>query len=231
MTRAFAGIGPTALLCLLQFCGYSAQAVNDKAAGAVPNEATKLGEAMTNKFSVSEPHQKELLGIARKAIEHYLTTGKELAFDSQDAEMMMPAAVFVTLTQKGQLRGCIGTLEPRSPLFKAVAEYAIAAAVSDGRFGQLSLKELPVTHIEISVLSPLELVKSADDIKQNVHGVVVRRGFNTGLFLPQVWEHFSNKADFLDELCRQKAHLSADAWKDSKTELLVFTVVAFEEPR
>ena len=231
MTCALVRIGPIALVCLLQLYGCSAQPVNENDAVAVTNEATKPGEAMTNKFCVSEPHQKELLGIARKAIEHYLTTGKEMAFETKDAEMTMPAAVFVTLTQKGQLRGCIGTLEPRLPLFKAVAEYAIAAAFSDGRFSQLTLKELPVTHIEISVLSPLELVKSADDIKQNVHGVVVRRGFNTGLFLPQVWEHFSTKADFMDELCRQKAHLPTDAWKDSKTELLVFTVFAFEEPK
>lgn len=184
---------------------------------------------MTNKFSVSETHQKELLGIARQAIECHLKNGKEMVFETKAEEMKTPAAVFVTLTQKGQLRGCIGTLEPRSPLFKAVAEYAIAAAVSDGRFSPLTLKELPATHIEISVLSPMERVKSAEDIKQNIHGVVVRRGFNSGLFLPQVWEHFSTKADFLDELCRQKAHLPADAWKDSKTELLVFTVFAFEE--
>lgn len=186
---------------------------------------------MTNKFSVSEKHQKELLRIARESIEYFLKNGKQKTFQATDAELLAPGAVFVTLTQNGQLRGCIGTLEPRSALFQAVADFAVAAAVSDNRFNQLTLKELPATHIEISVLSPMERAKSPDEIKQNVHGVVVRRGGRSGLFLPQVWEHFSTKEGFMDELCRQKAHLPANAWKDPGTELLIFTVFAFEEPK
>lgn len=231
MTCALFRIGAVAIACLVSVCGCGAQPAGNGATSAVTNEATKPGVTMTNKFSVSEKNQKELLSIARQAIEHYLKNGKEKRFESKDAEMMAPGAVFVTLTQKGQLRGCIGTLEPRSALFQAVADYAVAAAVNDGRFNPLTLQELPVTHIEISVLSPMERVKSAADIKQNVHGVVVKQGFRSGLFLPQVWEHFSKKEDFLDELCRQKAHLPANAWQDPKTELLIFTVSAFEEPK
>ncbi len=201
--------------------------------------SSTIGGAMTDKtdkteaaaFRLTEASQKRLLEIARESIETALKTGKMQAFTVAEGELTMPGAVFVTLTQKGQLRGCIGTLEPRDPLYLAVARLAVSAAVEDNRFMPLTLDELPRTHIEISVLSPMRRVKSADEIREKEHGVVVRRGGRSGLFLPQVWEHFSSKADFLDELCRQKAHLEASAWKDPATELQVFTVFAFEEPK
>ena len=191
---------------------------------------TATNQAATNSFSLTEASQKRLLGIARESIEAYLKTGKLKSFGSAAGELAAPGAVFVTLTQAGQLRGCIGTTEPRGPLFEAVAGLAVAAAVEDGRFAPLTLDELPRTHIEISVLSPMRRVKSAAEIRERTDGVVVRRGGRSGLFLPQVWEHFATKEGFLDELCRQKAHLPAKAWMDPDTELYVFTVFAFEEP-
>jgi AmmeMemoRadiSam system protein A len=139
--------------------------------------------------------------------------------------------VFVTLTQQGQLRGCIGTTEPQGALYQAVNQFAVEAAIHDPRFPPLRPEELDQTHIEISVLSPMTRVKSADAITPKVHGVVVQRGWNRGLFLPQVWEHFERKEDFLDELCAQKAHLDRRAWQEPSTELYIFTVVAFEEPK
>ena len=191
---------------------------------------TATNPTATNSFVLTEASQKQLLGIARESIETYLKTGKYKSFGPASGELAAPGAVFVTLTQKGELRGCIGTTEPRGPLFEAVAGLAVAAAVEDGRFAPLTLAELPRTRIEVSVLSPLRRVKSAADIREPTDGVVVRRGGRSGLFLPQVWEHFTTKDDFLDELCRQKAHLPARAWMDPDTELHVFTVFAFEEP-
>jgi AmmeMemoRadiSam system protein A len=111
-----------------------------------------------------------------------------------------------------------------------VADFAVAAAVEDSRFQPVTARELPGLRIEISVLSPMERVPNADSIQPQVHGVLVRRGRHQGLFLPQVWEHFDRKEDFMDELCRQKAHLEARAWQDPATELYTFTVFAFEEP-
>jgi AmmeMemoRadiSam system protein A len=114
-------------------------------------------------------------------------------------------------------------------LLETVADFAVAAAVEDNRFSPVTARELPGLRIEISVLSPMERVPNADSIQPKVHGVLVRRGRHQGLFLPQVWEHFSSKEDFMDELCRQKAHLPARAWQDPDTELYTFTVFAFEE--
>jgi len=163
-------------------------------------------------------------------LKKYLKTKKTLHYETDDPELMTPSAVFVTLTIKGQLKGCIGSITPEGPLYQAVQQRAISAAVDDPRFSPVSEKELKDIKIEISVLSPLTRVRSADEIKPRVHGVIVREGLRSGLFLPQVWEHFTNKEDFLSELCSQKAGLNPEAWRDAaKTELYVFTVFAFEE--
>lgn len=180
-------------------------------------------------FTVTEKNQKELLKIARQSIEGFLKTGKMPKFDVKDPELCAPSAVFVTLTKNKDLRGCIGTTAPQAPLYEAVSRMAVAAAFEDHRFSAVTPEELKDLHIEISVLSPMTRVKSADEIKQGTHGVVVRRGYRSGLFLPQVWEHFSKKDDFLNELCWQKAGLEPGAWKNPDTELYVFTVFAFEE--
>ncbi|MEW6040373.1 MAG: AmmeMemoRadiSam system protein B [Elusimicrobiota bacterium] len=184
---------------------------------------------MKNEFSITLKNQKLLLELARSTIDEFFKTRKIKEFKTQDTELLTPAAVFVTLTIGGQLRGCIGTTSPQAPLYQAVQQMALAAAFEDYRFNQLTPQELQKVKIEISVLSPLTKVKSADEIKEKIHGVTVRRGTRGGLFLPQVWEHFSRKEDFLGELCSQKAGLPEDAWCDPDTELCVFTVFAFEE--
>jgi len=184
-----------------------------------------------SEFSIKPKNQSILLKIARDTIKTYLNTGQIPDFSSNDPELNQNAAVFVTLhTKEGhRLRGCIGTTVAHLPLHKAVQQYAIASATQDYRFHPLKESELPGVNIEISVLSPMQEVKSDKDVIQNIHGVMIKRGSRSGLFLPQVWEHFSNKADFLSELCSQKAGLSRDAYKDPKTGIYVFTVFAFEE--
>jgi len=192
-------------------------------------------------FSISPKNQKLLLELARKSIIQKINGQDSRPPDARnftDEELLKPAAVFVTLTTKpdDMLRGCIGTTQPISPLYKAVWEMAQEAATGDPRFPPVSdLKELDKIKIEISVLSPLKRVSSANEIIPDVHGVVVRRGTRGGLFLPQVWEHFpsgtteNRKAEFLGELCYQKAGLPRDAWREPTTELYVFTVFKFEE--
>lgn len=171
-----------------------------------------------------------LLKIAREAI----AAGPRAKFSRSDVadepSLRGKAAVFVTLTTSdGNLRGCIGTTEAVAPIGEAVAQMARAAAFGDRRFDPLSSEELDNVRIEISVLSPLKRAASAADIKPGAHGVSVVRGNRSGLFLPQVWEHFDRKEDFLGELCGRKAGMSADAWKDPSTELYVFTVEKFGE--
>jgi AmmeMemoRadiSam system protein A len=179
---------------------------------------------------LNKNQRKRLLDIARNSIETYLKTGKKLEVTETDPLLLKEMGAFVTLGEGGQLRGCIGSLVGRQPLYLTVRDMAVQAAVGDPRFAPVSLDGLKDIDIEISALSPLERVNSADDIKMGIHGVLVRRGFNSGVFLPQVGtESGWSKEDFLSELCRQKAGLPADAWKDKSTELYIFTAEVFSE--
>ncbi|OIO04978.1 MAG: hypothetical protein COX65_08130 [Elusimicrobia bacterium CG_4_10_14_0_2_um_filter_56_8] len=172
----------------------------------------------------------ELLALARSSISSGLKTGKapEQPLNSCP-EFNQPAAIFVTLTLGGELRGCIGSLEPRKTLAEMAASYAVAAAFEDPRFERVTEGELKKIKIEISVLSPLQRVKDSGGIKQDFHGVYIKSGRRSGTYLPQVWEHFDKKEDFLSSLCGEKAGIPADAWKDKATELYIYTVSPFTE--
>ncbi|MEM4368097.1 MAG: AmmeMemoRadiSam system protein B [Candidatus Anstonellales archaeon] len=220
--------------------GDSGYATKDRVVGylsaAFIKKLQKQGEKQTMKeeqseFKVSLEAQKILLSLARQAIKEYIKTGKVLEYKTDNKELLTPQAVFVTLTKKGQLRGCIGTTFPQYPLYQAVINMAIAAATEDPRFPAVSEDELNDIKIEISVLSPLKRVFSHKDIKEKLHGVVVRNSGRSGLFLPQVWEQLPKKEQFLSELCWGKAGLPPNAWQDPKTELYVFTVFSFEEEK
>ncbi len=171
-----------------------------------------------------------LLALARASIESRLKKTKVPAPPlSPSPELNQPAAVFVTLTKKGALRGCIGTMTPRQLLSDAVAYFAAASAFEDSRFPQLSQVEMADVRIEISVLSPLRRVDSWKDVEEGRHGVYVQKGRLGGTYLPQVWEHFDSREKFLTSLCLEKAGLPADAWKEKSTALYVYTVDSFEE--
>ena len=198
-------------------------------AAAVFLRAAPVGEEKG--FTLPDAVCQELLALARRRIT--TATAKEAwAYTPPEPlrqELEQPAAVFVTLHKRGQLRGCIGTTVARDPLWKAVYDLAHSAAFRDPRFPPVTAAEVPDLHLEISVLSPLTPVDSADAILPGQHGVVVREGFHTGLFLPQVWEQLPEKEEFLTVLCEQKAHLPGNAWRDGRAELSIFTVFAFEE--
>lgn len=173
-----------------------------------------------------------LLKLARARIAARLApAGTMPALPEAPAEPALQSAVgaFVTLHKQGRLRGCIGRIISPEPLAVTVAQMAEAAAFEDQRFAPVSADELPELHIEISVLSPLRRIDSWPAIEPGRHGVVVRRGRRSGLFLPQVWEQLPELESFMSCLCAEKAGLPATAWKEPDTELQVFTVTAFEE--
>ncbi len=175
--------------------------------------------------------QKErLLGIARLAITAYLQTGKKMLVSESDLVLNQKSGVFVTLNQRQELRGCIGNLVASQPLYLTLRDMAIEAAVGDPRFPALSLSELKDVQIEVSVLSPLEKVPSAEKIELGKHGVLVRRGNQSGVFLPQVASETGwSKEEFLNNLCAHKAGIAVDAWKDKDTQLYIFTADVFSE--
>ncbi|OGR80578.1 MAG: hypothetical protein A3I11_08820 [Elusimicrobia bacterium RIFCSPLOWO2_02_FULL_39_32] len=142
---------------------------------------------------------------------------------------MSPQSLFVTLKKFKELRGCVGTILTELPLLQGLGKLTMQSAFFDPRFSPLTLEELPFIQIEISFLSPLEKIIRIEEIIPGEHGVYLKNGFNVGLFLPQVWQELPHLEEFLQELCFSKAGLSKDAWKDSKTELFIFTVDHFAE--
>jgi MEMO1 family protein len=183
------------------------------------------GETMLN------TQQKDrLLAIARQAITTYLQTGKKMEVSESDPVLNQKRGAFVTLNQHHELRGCIGNLIGSQPLYLTVRDMAIEAAVGDPRFSPLRDQELKTVEIEISVLSEMQKIDSAQSIELGKHGVLVRKGYQSGVFLPQVaTETGWNKEEFLNNLCAHKAGLSPDAWKDKNTQLYIFTADVFGE--
>ncbi|MFH0737896.1 MAG: AmmeMemoRadiSam system protein A [Candidatus Micrarchaeota archaeon] len=176
-----------------------------------------------------------LLKLARSSIRHYLKTGGFLELKPTDVpskRLVEDGACFVSLHMKGELRGCIGTLEAHRPLFRDVLENAVASATEDPRFSQLSLGELEAVEISISVLSKPEpfLVKDAADLLKKLvpdkHGLIIQKGYARATFLPIVWEQLPKKEEFLAHLC-MKAGLDADEWRQTKT-MSFFTYEAEE---
>lgn len=187
------------------------------------------GKKMQEEF-LNQQQKRELLKIARITLEEYITNRKIPDFKITDKKLQEKAGAFVTLKKKGQLRGCIGNIIGDKPLYITVRDMAIESSTRDPRFMPVTPDELEEIEIEISVLSPLEKIDDYRKVIPGKHGVVVKRGFNSGVFLPQVaTEQGWNREEFLSALCSHKAGLPPDAYKDKNTELYIFTAEVFSE--
>jgi len=168
-----------------------------------------------------------LLRYARACIEEEL--GGPRAVPPEGASFARPGATFVTLTKRGRLHGCIGSIEPVRSLAEDIRHNAIAAAFWDPRSFPLRKEELADMRVEISVLSPLEQVpvKSEEEaiakIRPHKDGVVLRAGHQRGTFLPQVWSKVPHPPDFFAEL-KMKAGLPGDRWPPD-AEIYRFSLV------
>lgn len=182
------------------------------------------------KFDLSSEKKEYFINLARKSIKHYLENEKILKIDYfQYPELNIVGSIFVTLTIDGELRGCIGSLHPHMLIGDAIIDYSVKAAFDDPRFPPLSLEELEKIDIEISILSPLKKILDISEIKENVHGVYVKKGFLSGTYLPQVWEHFNgNKQAFLKSLFDEKSHIGFENINSPDTEIYIYSVDKIE---
>ncbi|MCD8138682.1 MAG: AmmeMemoRadiSam system protein A [Planctomycetaceae bacterium] len=139
---------------------------------------------------------------------------------------------FVTLKTNGQLRGCLGCFVSDNPLWQTVADYARYSALCDPRFtrNRLTQRDLPEVEIEVSVLSPLEPCHDPLSIIPGIHGIYVKRGPQSGCYLPQVATEmgWGGVEEFWTSCCRDKAGMSPDAWQQPGTECSTFTADVFE---
>ena len=183
---------------------------------------------MNAALDLDKEEQNFLLGLARRAVEKKLKTGKTLRAKVSDEKLREKKGAFVTIKVKGQLRGCIGYVQPHKQLFETIIEMAIAAATQDFRFSPLTLQDLPDTKFEISVLSLPEPVADPNDIEIGKHGIIISKGFNKGLLLPQVPEEYGwDRETFLQHGCL-KAGLDPDEWKKGAL-IEAFTAQVFAE--
>lgn len=181
-----------------------------------------------------------LAQLARQTLVEALTPQKAAALKKIDSKTLsadcyqVDLGTFVTLTQKGQLRGCIGNLSASESVLAGVKQNVLNAAFHDPRFGALTAEELNSIEIEVSVLTkpiPLDYDDGKDliaKLRPNVDGVIIRKGYASATFLPQVWEQLPKTQRFLSHLC-QKAALPADAWRDGDIEVSTYQVQYFHE--
>ncbi len=176
--------------------------------------------------TLTTEEQKILLRLAREALERGVKGEEISALDLSSLPLSLSeeGSSFVTLTKGGQLRGCIGSLNPYQSLAEDVREHAVAAALNDPRFPPVREDELNEIRIEVSRLTrpiPLEY-KDAEDLLSQLHphvdGVILRDVFHRATFLPQVWEKIPDPAEFLDNLC-YKMGIKHDAWRSKHLDV------------
>lgn len=176
---------------------------------------------------LTEKEKNVLIDILKKTIQCKLDGEIAHEFQVESETLQEKRGAFVTLKKDGRLRGCIGYIEAKKPLYRTVEEMAIASAFNDPRFAPLKRDELKHLTLEISVLSPLKIIKDIEEIKVGVHGLYIVKDYRSGLLLPQVAiEHKWDRLTFLEETC-YKAGLSPNAWKDQDTKIYIFSADVF----
>lgn len=178
---------------------------------------------------------KLLVTLARQTIETYLRSGKKPPAPEGPAKLRKPYGVFVTLTKRGELRGCIGHPMPTMPLVEAVIDSAVSSAVGDPRFPPVTFDELPEVQIEVSVLTPPEpiKVKNPRDYLKHIeigkHGLIIECAGRAGLLLPQVPIEWGwDVEEFLSQTC-MKAGLMPDCWLRKDVRISRFSAQIFTE--
>lgn len=188
-------------------------------------------------LTCSAKEQRFLLDLAHSAIRAAVLAAPTPDPSVQDIPdtLQVDAATFVTLLKRGRLRGCIGNLEPRDPLYRSVANNAVGAALRDPRFPPVTLEETAGLHVHLSVLGSPCLLDSPDpevrlaELSPGRDGVILKGADRRATFLPQVWESIPDKVAFLQALAK-KAGLGADAWQSSSVELWRYRVTSFGDP-
>jgi AmmeMemoRadiSam system protein A len=183
--------------------------------------------------TVSEADQARLLELARAAITVASGAAPSAALDEAIAAGPLPsfpAAAFVTLLEDGELRGCMGTLDPDGEAWQAVVDTAGWAARRDPRFPPLQAQEVAALEVGVSILGPMVELPDPSRFRPGIDGIVISRDGRRGLLLPEVADEVGHGAtDMLDAVCR-KAGLARDSWRDPRSRLWVFRTLRFGGP-
>jgi MEMO1 family protein len=198
--------------------------------GAVALIQAASRSARSEPFALNQKEKDFLIDLAKKSVETAVREKKlyEPAAPASES-LLQERGAFVTLTEKGDLRGCIGLTTARKPLYLTVREAAASAALYDPRFRPVTAAELPALEYEISVLTPFHRVLDTKEVRVGRDGLFMIQGSNAGLLLPQVpTEQGWDKKTFLEETCH-KAGLPTQAWQDEDTDIFAFSALVFNE--
>ena len=182
-------------------------------------------------MDISREDRKTLLRLARESVAATVEGLMPPPAPTAEGTLALQRGCFVTLTNRGRLRGCIGTFSPTKPLGEQIIQMA-AAAAHDPRFvhERVTAGEVKELTIGLSVLSELAPIANPLDIELGVHGIYIMRGGASGCFLPEVaTETGWTKEHFLTQCCAGKAGLPPDAWQNPNSELYWFTAEVFGE--
>ena len=207
--------------------GYAAVAIYKSGTGNPSPKKKKVG----TEVGLSSDDKKLLLKIARTTIEKRVK-GEDIPEFRVASEILNEnRGAFVTINKQGQLRGCIGYIEAIKPLYMTVREMAESAALNDPRFSPVTKNELKDIEIEISALTPLKKIDKFDEIEVGLHGLYIKKGYYSGLLLPQVATEYGwDRTTFLEHTC-MKAGLPTDTWQEKDTEIYIFSAEIFAEEK
>ena len=180
-------------------------------------------------MTLSAEDRAALVSLARRAVEAEVTGRPRPKVEDVAGVLGERRGCFVTLTNRGRLRGCIGTFQPQKELAATIVEMG-AAAARDPRFymDRITPQELTELTVEISVLSPLTETDEPGKLEVGTHGIYVVCGSASGCFLPEVaTDQGWNAEEFLSTCCAHKAGLPRDAWKAPGTKVYLFTSEKF----
>ena len=190
-------------------------------------EKMKEGKKAGVDLGLSDQDKRTLHHIAKTVIENKASGKAVPEFNVESPILREERGAFVTINKRGQLRGCIGYIDAHGPLHKTIEEMAEAAAFRDPRFSPVKEKELPELEIEISVLTPLKKITDVGEIEVGKHGIYMKKGWLSGLLLPQVATEYGwDRQTFLEHTCN-KAGLPPNAWKEKGTEIYIFSADIF----
>jgi AmmeMemoRadiSam system protein B/AmmeMemoRadiSam system protein A len=198
--------------------------------GAVALLKSEKRSAEAEPFSLGQKEKDALIALAKKSVETAVQEKKLYEPSPSDfPSLQQERGVFVTLKEKGNLRGCIGLIAAEKPLYLGVRDAAVSAAVEDPRFPPVTAAELPALEYEISVLTPFRRVYDVKDVHVGRDGLLMIQGSNRGILLPQVPTEFGwDRKTFLEEAC-VKAGLPRQAWQNETTDIFAFSALVFNE--
>jgi len=229
----------------VQTCGYGSvvftlpkgESLKKEEKIKMDDEKTKSGKASSSREEpdppiLSEQEQQTLLRLARETLEG-ITKDKSFKPDISQFDitpnLKEKSRLFVTLTKNGKLRGCIGHVAAIEPIYAAVIENTISAAFRDSRFPPVKADEVPEIRIEISINTPQRLIKDVNKIEIGKHGLILEKGWNRGLLLPQVPVEWGwDRDEFLKGICR-KARLPNGSWEHPDAKLYIYSSQVFHE--